>query len=295
MSATQSAPVLEVSDCQLNIHFSAPGFDVPDPDSVKKQITAENTLFNWGGIKIARILPNVAVKFGSHVTVMEAKTMLFVSQNTRTVPVPKIYAYYTHGPIDRDVEECGSAFDTYIFMSFVEGQTLEKAWWTFDEATKQNVADQLKGYLNELRGITSPGYIGSVDFGPVTDQLLENHSDRGPFDSEQDFDKAIIDAYQKRAPKRHIKSFLSGMLSQNKHRVVFTHGDLRLANIMVHNGSVSGIVDWEQGGWYPEHWEFCRALHIWQWQHDWTDYMLQVFQPYYPEYAIQSILTEDLW
>ena len=76
---------------------------------------------------------------------------------------------------------------------------------------------------------------------------------------------------------------------------MFTHGDLRLANIMVHNGSVSGIVDWEQGGWYPEHWEFCRALHIWQWQHDWTDYMLQVFQPYYPEYAIQSILTEDLW
>ena len=126
MSATEPASVLEVSDCQMNIHFSAPGFDVPDPDSVKKQITPENTVFNWGGIKIARILPDVAVKFGSHVTVVEAKTMLFVSQNTRTVPVPKIYAYYTHGPIDRDVEECGSAFDTYILGALLRVRLLRR-------------------------------------------------------------------------------------------------------------------------------------------------------------------------
>ena len=37
--------------------------------------------------------------------------------------------------------------------------------------------------------------------------------------------------------------------------IVFTHGDLGPQNIMVENGHISGIVDWEQAGWYPEYWE----------------------------------------
>ena len=44
--------------------------------------------------------------------------------------------------------------------------------------------------------------------------------------------------------------------------VYFTHGDLNPANIMVSGtpGSykVSGIIDWEQAGWYPEWWEYSK-------------------------------------
>ncbi|QPG97842.1 hypothetical protein C2857_006930 [Epichloe festucae Fl1] len=29
---------------------------------------------------------------------------------------------------------------------------------------------------------------------------------------------------------------------------------------MVHNGRISGIIDWESAGWYPEYWEFTTPM-----------------------------------
>ncbi|GKZ22967.1 hypothetical protein AbraIFM66951_001488 [Aspergillus brasiliensis] len=280
---------------QVNLLYSAPGFAVPDPESINTMVNNSNTIFDWGGVKIAKISPEVAVKFGSHVTLGEAKSMMFVDQNTETVPVPKIFAYYSYGPIDRDIGDFGSLYDYYIFMSFVERQSLDKTWETYDGDTKGRIANQLKGYFNELRRIDHSNYIGSVGRGPVADPILEDAKTKGPFDSEDDFDNAIISAYQSRAPKRHIKNVLAGMLSHKRHDTVFTHGDLRHRNIMVDNENITGIVDWEFSGWYPEYWEFSRALSVWQWQNDWTEYLAQVLEPYYAEYAVYSFLTETLW
>lgn len=280
---------------QVNIICSAPGFVVPDPDSVNKKVTSSNTIFNWGGVKIAKISPDIIVKFGSHVTSSEAKNMMFVDQNTETVPVPKVFACYSYGPIRRDIEDYGSLFDTYIFMSYVKGQSLDKVWGTYDDTTKNHITSQLKGYFNQLRQINDGNYIGSAGLGPVTDPILESHHTKGPFNSEGDFNNAIIEAYQSKAPKRHIRGFLAGMLSQKCHKIVFTHGDLRLQNIMVHDGYVSGILDWEFSGWYPEYWEFSKALYVWKWQNDWIDYLVRVLEPYYSEYAVHSFLTETLW
>ncbi|GCB24331.1 hypothetical protein AAWM_07216 [Aspergillus awamori] len=297
MSGAEQNHNAQSVDCrpQVNILYSAPGFAVPYPDSINTTINSSNIIFDWGGVKIAKISPEVVVKFGSHVTLSEAKSMMFVEQNTETVPVPKIFAFYSYGPIDRDIEDYGSLFDNYIFMSFVEGQSLDKTWEAYDSVTKSRVANQLKGYFRELRQIDHSHYIGSVDLGPVTDPILEGYGIKGPFNSEYDFNNAIIDAYQSRAPKRHIKNVLAGMLSQKGHRTVFTHGDLRLQNIMVNNGNVTGILDWEFSGWYPEYWEFSKALYVWKWQNDWTEYLAQILEPYYSEYAVHSFLTETLW
>lgn len=40
--------------------------------------------------------------------------MMFVKQNTETLPVPEIFACYTYGPIDRDIGDYGSLFDTHL-------------------------------------------------------------------------------------------------------------------------------------------------------------------------------------
>jgi thiamine kinase-like enzyme len=116
---------------------------------------------------------------------------------------------------------------------------------------------------------------------------------KGPFNSEHDFNMALIGAYQQSAPKRHIKSFLHGMLPQS-HQICFTHGDLRQQNIMVKDGNVVAIIDWELSGWYPEYWEFTKALLIWGWQNDWTDYLMQILQPYHAEHFMHSFLMEKL-
>ena len=45
------------------------------------------------------------------------------------------------------------------------------------------------------------------------------------------------------------------------HRVVFTHGDFKAHNILVDDeGHISGFLDWECTGWYPEYWEFATAM-----------------------------------
>ncbi|RDH24047.1 hypothetical protein M747DRAFT_293148 [Aspergillus niger ATCC 13496] len=45
---------------QVNILYSAPGFAVPDPDStIKIMVNSSNTIFNWGGVQIAKISPEV--------------------------------------------------------------------------------------------------------------------------------------------------------------------------------------------------------------------------------------------
>jgi thiamine kinase-like enzyme len=44
--------------------------------------------------------------------------------------------------------------------------------------------------------------------------------------------------------------------------IVFMHGDLRPANIIVTTTSpnkIVAILDWEQSGWYPDYWEYCKA------------------------------------
>lgn len=41
---------------------------------------------------------------------------------------------------------------------------------------------------------------------------------------------------------------------------MFTHGDLDPRNILVEEGHVIGIVDWEQSGWYPGYWEYVKAM-----------------------------------
>jgi aminoglycoside phosphotransferase (APT) family kinase protein len=43
--------------------------------------------------------------------------------------------------------------------------------------------------------------------------------------------------------------------------VVFTHSDLAPRNIILSNNRVSGIIDWEQSGWWPYWWEYVKALY----------------------------------
>jgi aminoglycoside phosphotransferase (APT) family kinase protein len=39
----------------------------------------------------------------------------------------------------------------------------------------------------------------------------------------------------------------------------FTHGDLFAGNIMVKDGKLAGIIDWEGSGYFPVWWEFTCA------------------------------------
>jgi thiamine kinase-like enzyme len=57
--------------------------------------------------------------------------------------------------------------------------------------------------------------------------------------------------------------------------ICFTHGDLNLRNIMIDGApgavKISAIIDWEQAGWYPAYWEYCKSLIAVPYDHEWRD------------------------
>jgi len=295
------------SNPQIHVQYLAPGHELITPE----QFHASNPE-NLGG-NLAKMSPTIVVKWGNHASLIEAKNMLYVAGRT-SIPVPKLYAAYAYGPLDRDLGDYGSVYDVYIFMEFIEGEDLRKSWGKYSAAEKQTILMDLKKHMIELRSLPPANYIGSVDEGPVTDLMLEwSTSARGlslhayaktdgefltrylgPFKSIEDFNARIVETFIARS-KAQAGPYIRGMLNTHKHGIVFTHGDLRPDNIIVKDGRVAAIIDWELSGWYPEYWEFAKAFYIEAFADDWGSHLLGVLTPYYCEQLIHARLMEVLW
>ncbi|KAF2280389.1 phosphotransferase enzyme family protein [Westerdykella ornata] len=297
IAALQAAAMPELydsmpADPKINVLYVAPGHDIISPEQVEASKLKVITV--GAGTQLAKISPSMLVKYGSHASLIEAKTMSFVRERT-SIPVPRLYAAYAYGPLDRDVDDFGSVYDTYIFMEFIEGEDLEKSWGRYNTIEKQQLSVDLKKYLAELRSIPPANYIGSVNGGPVTDIILEwSTTSRGPFNSEEDFNATIADTFVAKS-KGHVGPYIRGMLDSHKHSIVFTHGDLRPANIIVKDGRVAAIIDWEMAGWYPEYWEFAKAFYLEAFSTDWANHLLDILTPYHCEELMHSKLMSVLW
>ncbi len=95
------------------------------------------------------------------------------------------------------------------------------------------------------------------------------------------------------APRTFNPKFLELVAStlQTGHEVVMSHGDLHPSNILVEWESstslvVTGIVDWELSGAYPEYWDYVKALH-------WVKSDLSDWYTYIPTEAIGNY--QDRW
>lgn len=140
----------------INSEFCCKGFKAPSPAEIEATRRENGTIYIWGGVTIVRLSPVTVVKYGSHVDVAKARNMLFIALRTKCVPVPKVFGQYSYGPFPRKAEDYGGLYDTYIFMSFANGETLEKGWDTYNQPTKISIATQLQGHLEELWNIEAP-------------------------------------------------------------------------------------------------------------------------------------------
>ncbi|RDW83577.1 uncharacterized protein DSM5745_03903 [Aspergillus mulundensis] len=176
----------------------------------------------------------------------EAQMMHFAS--THGILAPKVLGCY-------DVEPEVVATVTDV----VPGQSLDKVWHDLTEAEREGVKRDLKEQVRLFRTITQP-FIGRVH-----NQETFNFFDRlhfrfmGPFGSEEDFDEFCLGRVKRKSGAAYAlwKRLLPGMRGRSSGRFVLTHGDLAARNIMVHEGRLSGIVDWEYSGFFPEYMEYA--------------------------------------
>jgi aminoglycoside phosphotransferase (APT) family kinase protein len=115
---------------------------------------------------------------------------------------------------------------------------------------------EMQDYLTQLRAIpkeVSPEFANTLG-GACRDPRIRDGNPVGPFVDEEAFNQVLLH---------------SDDSSRRGHNVVFTHADLNLQNILVdqvvkldgtRGWKISGIVDWENSGYYPEYWDYTKAL-----------------------------------
>jgi Phosphotransferase enzyme family len=252
---------------------------LPTPEQVA---ASQDVLYEcvMGGSRIVGIGNGVVVKYGPRVQSTEADSLAFVGAHT-TLPTPKVLGTYKHNDI------------TYIVMTRLPGKPLVGLLSAMSLPEINVITSDLKSMMDELRDLRirnfeTGSYIGSVGHQPCRDMLfILGDESKGPFQTEEEMYENIIERWVNRFEMNPLLDS-SVEFTRRLYRdtsgndIVFTHGDLDPRNILVENGRVCGIVDWEQAGWYPEYWEYIKTMWgcVDTWETVWPLEVVQFLRPY---------------
>ncbi|KAL2757325.1 hypothetical protein ACRALDRAFT_1060724 [Sodiomyces alcalophilus JCM 7366] len=170
----------------------------------------------------------------------EARALRFIKEHT-TIPVPELIS---------------SDWDR-VTMQYIEGQTLRQAWPVLTPDQRSDILAQLSGYLAQLRAL------GGIHLGRLNGQgvivpgILTRSG--GPFGTMIEFHDWLVQPPKMLQTESIYWHQITTQLS-NDHPIVFTHGDIAARNIIVRDGRIVALLDWEFAGWYPEYWEYVFTL-----------------------------------
>lgn len=140
-------------------------------------------------------------------------------------------------------------------------------WPTITDGEKTTVLDDLAIILAQLRSIQAPedSIIGAADgIGPAADLRASGAELGGPFPSECDFNEWLVSLIHPESRQYFsdffVQTIRNCLVGLGTHRIRFSHGDLGMHNILVEGGRITGIIDWEYAGWYPEDWEYVKMV-----------------------------------
>jgi aminoglycoside phosphotransferase len=211
----------------------------------------------------------------TRVKTKEVLTTLFVAQNT-TIPVPKILDII-------DLPGCRRL----VIMTRLPGQ---KPSENLSETSPLLLEEDLRNVLLQLRTLKPPSDSCVTGFpdGPCWQYSLATRKPIGPFPSINAFHDFILDPDRAWGDSSEAVLTVSKKLYTRNYQIRFTHGDLRPPNILVENGRLSGIVDWETAGWFPEYWE--RVSGSYAIHNNWRALLRHVFPQYDEEMEVHNAI-----
>ncbi|PWW74182.1 kinase-like protein [Tuber magnatum] len=175
-------------------------------------------------------------------------------QRSTSIPIPTIYREWVSAGRGGSVH--------HMIMQKIEGEPLYKAYTHLSKSEKGRLAVQLGDYLNQLHGIRSSS-IRSVGGGPLHDEhgflFYQRNAAHGPFSDDQSFWLALT-SHLRRSKSRTMQKALAQLRHLMPHTLpaVLTHTDLHQGNILVRNGNIAAIIDWEGAGFFPRWMEYVR-------------------------------------
>ncbi|KAK0243215.1 kinase-like protein [Armillaria nabsnona] len=163
---------------------------------------------------------------------------------------------------------------------------------------KQNLQTTLDRILQLLRSVAVPH---AAPLGSPCGQHLRKdvrmsaRTSSSSIYSEDDFNDFLFTSPSSRVSQRYRYWLCS--LMRGDHRIVLTHGDFYPRNIIVTDEpdgvtTISGIIDWETGSFYLEHWELLKAVNTRAITDpsDWWDYLPEAMLGYELDAAVDRPL-----
>lgn len=209
-----------------------------------------------------------------------------------SVPVPKALDFVT-APTPASAQDDLAHEEGYLLMNRIPGVPLSRCQEVLSDKDAARIEAQLQDHITQLRAIPQPAGTGHAISdtlgGACRDTRIKDGEPVGPFADEASFNQELGDP---RNPAR------SG------HHIFFTHADLNPRNILVdrtaqRDGSlgwqVTGIVDWEMAGYYPEYWEYTKALYErFRWTRRYQNMVHRVFR-LFGDYSKEFDLELSSW
>lgn len=178
----------------------------------------------------------------------------------------------------------------------VAGVALSDVWKDLNHDQRASITEQLRAQITQMRTCIQPfiGRVGRQHTGNVYDRLVQTYC--GPFADEEECDNWRLARLTRGRLARWKWNRMLERERRKSHsgRFVLTHGDLTPRNILVQDGVITGIVDWEYGGFYPEYAEYafamvlCHSYEKW-----WIPILKKVLEPCSCERLEFTKLVED--
>ncbi|KAJ5786785.1 uncharacterized protein N7503_011997 [Penicillium pulvis] len=167
----------------------------------------------------------------------EAETLRLVEQIT-SIPAPLwVDDYQETHPV--------------LIMTAVPGQTPEAVFHRLSYSEREELSKDLKGVLSQLRCIPNRT---PYSWRPTNHRFPSGTC--GPFHLISDFNAFLVHSYVRNETKDKTSA-----VHTRPYQSFFTHADLHPSNNLIDRGRLSGNVDWECAGFYPEYWEYTKLMY----------------------------------
>ncbi|KAH8599529.1 kinase-like domain-containing protein [Bisporella sp. PMI_857] len=202
----------------------------------------------------------------------------FIASRLPHIPVPKVYTYAA--------TSCPST--SFILESFVPGTPLSQLWMTYTSAEKTSIAHKIASIVLDLAEIRFPSIGGLDPIGFSCAPTVEGCKifkgrrnfhrqecyDIGPYKSVEEYVRAYYDKEIYYYSNGVISDFDDDSIEEESQRnkwiaqlkerreklerwkvrkepFVLVHGDLHGRNILMKDGEIAAVLDWEFAGSYP--------------------------------------------
>jgi len=238
---------------------------------------------------------NLLLKFTDGTREEEALAM--ISARAIGLPAPRCWSYGDHG----------EGLPGSILMTRIPGVTLDTVIDSLSPSDLSTIAVELDNMIRRMRAFVNPygGRICGIDGGAIRSVRVPGQVAGPSPDIHTFYRELLVPAVptwwegKEDQFRRHMSNY--ERLFKTPHAIVFTHGDLMDHNIMVRDGHITGIIDWEAAGWLPEYWEFTTALRGPRWYEEppWRPFLRSLPSYRYDmEYDCEWSLwqlTQDSW